>query len=71
MLHSIVLIAALVYILIHFTGAKFLRNNLKETGDMAIFVFLCKIIHFKHGSTVKLFILSMEVLRVDVKAYGI
>ena len=29
----------------YFTGAKFLNNNLKGTGDMIIFV-LRKIIHF-------------------------
>ena len=28
-----------------FTGAKFLKNDLKETGDMAIFILFCKIIH--------------------------
>ena len=33
----------------HFTGAKSLRNDLKETGDMVIFVLLCKLIHsFMH-----------------------
>ena len=26
----------------NFTGAKFLRDNLKETRDMTIFVLLCK-----------------------------
>ena len=31
--------------LIHFTGAKFLRNYLKATGDMAIFILLCNITH--------------------------
>ena len=37
--------------LMHFTGAKFLRNNLKGTEDMAIFIFFCKIIHpFMHAS---------------------
>ena len=27
----------------HFTGAKYLKNNLKETRYMTIFVLLCKI----------------------------
>ena len=31
--------------LMHFTSAKFLSDDLKETGDMAIFILLCKIIH--------------------------
>ena len=29
----------------HFIGANLLRNNLKETGDMEIFVLHCKSIH--------------------------
>ena len=29
----------------YFTGAKVLRNDLKRTGDMVIFVLLCKITH--------------------------
>ena len=34
----------------HFTGAKFLRNDLKGTGDMAIFILLYKIVHsFMHA----------------------
>ena len=34
-----------------FTGAKFLSNNMKGTGDMEIFVLLCKIIHsFMHAN---------------------
>ena len=35
-----------------FTVAKFLQNNLKKTGNMAIFILLCKItIHYpcKHA----------------------
>ena len=31
-----------VSILMYFTGAEFLRNALKETRDMTIFVLLCK-----------------------------
>ena len=31
-------------ILMHLTGVKFLRNDLKETGDMAIHILPCKII---------------------------
>ena len=35
----------------HFSDAKFLRNYLKGTGDMVIFVLLCKITHsFMHAS---------------------
>ena len=35
----------------YFTGAKFQSNNLKGTGDIVIFVLLCKIIHlFMHAS---------------------
>ena len=35
----------------YFTGAKVLSNDLKGTGDMVIFVFLCKIIHsFMHAN---------------------
>ena len=35
----------------HFAGAKFLSNNLKGTGDMVIFVILCKITHlFMHAN---------------------
>ena len=36
----------------YFTGAKVLSNDLKETGDMVIFVLLCKIIHslFMHAN---------------------
>ena len=30
--------------LMHFTGTTFLRKHLKETGNMTIFVLLCKII---------------------------
>ena len=38
-------------ILMHFTGAKFLSNDLKGIGDMAIFVLLCKITHsFMHAN---------------------
>ena len=33
----------------YLTDAKVLRNDLKGTGDMVIFVLLCKIIHsFMH-----------------------
>ena len=36
-------------ILMYFTGAKFQSNDLKRTGDIVIFVLLCKIIHsFMH-----------------------
>ena len=35
----------------YFTGAKFQSNNLKGTGDIIIFVLLCKIIHsFMHAN---------------------
>ena len=35
----------------YFTGAKFQSNNLKGTGDIVIFVLLCKIIHsFMHAN---------------------
>ena len=35
----------------YFTGAKALSNDLKGTGDMVIFVLLCKIIHlFMHAN---------------------
>ena len=35
----------------YFTGAKVLSNDLKGTGDMVIFVLLCKIIHsFMHAN---------------------
>ena len=35
----------------YFTGAKFLSNDLKETGNIVIFVLLCKIIHsFMHAN---------------------
>ena len=35
----------------YFTGAKFQSNDLKETGDIVIFVLLCKIIHsFMHSN---------------------
>ena len=38
-------------ILMYLTGPKFLRNDLKGTGDMAILVLLCKIIHsFMHAN---------------------
>ena len=67
MLHSIVYIGAnidcvqtkcqkfffFVYlsILMYFTGAKFVSNDLMVTGDMVIFVLLCKIIHsFMHAN---------------------
>ena len=37
--------------LMYFTGANFLWNNLKGTGDMVIFVLLCKITHsFVHAN---------------------
>ena len=38
---------ALVRILMHFTGAKFLQNDLKETGDMTISssIYACKHVH--------------------------
>ena len=29
----------------HLTGDKLLRNDLKGTADIAIFILLCKIIH--------------------------
>ena len=29
----------------YFTGSKFQSNDLKGTGDIVIFVLLCKIIH--------------------------
>ena len=36
-------------ILMYFNGAKFQSNNSKGTGDIVIFVLLCKIIHsFMH-----------------------
>ena len=35
----------------YFTGAKFQSNDLKGTGDIIIFVLLCKIIHsFMHAN---------------------
>ena len=35
----------------YFTNAKVLSNDLKGTGDMVIFVLLCKIIHsFMHAN---------------------
>ena len=35
----------------YFTGAKFVSNDMMGTGDMAIFVLLCKIIHsFMHAN---------------------
>ena len=35
----------------YFTGAKFQSNDLKGTGDIVIFVLLCKIIHsFMHSN---------------------
>ena len=35
----------------YFTGAKFQNNDLKGTGDIVIFVLLCKIIHsFMHAN---------------------
>ena len=35
----------------YFTGGKVLSNNLKGTGDMVIFVLLCKEIHlFIHAN---------------------
>ena len=38
-------------ILMYFIGAKFLSNDLKGTGDIVIFVLLCKIIHsFMHAN---------------------
>ena len=37
----------------YFTGAKVLSNDLKGTGDMVIFVLLCKIIHsFMHAKMI-------------------
>ena len=32
-------------ILMYFTGAKYLSNDLKGIGDIVIFVLLCKIVH--------------------------
>ena len=35
----------------YFTGAKFQSNDLEGTGDIVIFVLLCKIIHsFMHAN---------------------
>ena len=35
----------------YFTGAKVLSNDLNGTGDMVIFILLCKIIHsFMHAN---------------------
>ena len=35
----------------YFTGSKALSNDLKGTGDMVIFVLLCKIMHsFMHAN---------------------
>ena len=42
-------------------GAKFLSNDLKGTGDMVIFILLCKIIHsFMHETcSLKIFMHSV------------
>ena len=54
-------------ILMYFTGAKFLSNNLMGTGDMVIFALLCKIIHsFMHANMLIIRIIMHSVAYATV-----